>query len=108
MNKKNSKKDFNFKYDEDKIIGIMMEHMQATYSQHYVGEDDIQTVDVWYSLGSAATTVRDNAIKYLMRYGKKGGKNPEDLKKIIHFVILLWYFSQTKNLSVNAPKDDDK
>ena len=30
-----------------------------------------------------------NAIKYLMRYGKKQGKNQKDLIKAIHYIVLL-------------------
>jgi hypothetical protein len=33
-----------------------------------------------------------NAIKYLARYGKKGGKNRKDLLKALHYAILLMYF----------------
>ena len=30
-----------------------------------------------------------NAIKYLMRYGKKQGRNEKDLYKAIHYIVLL-------------------
>ena len=51
---------------------------------------------MWNTLGSAGTTTRDTAIKYLMRYGKKGGYNKKDLFKAIHYIVLLNYFTEDK------------
>lgn len=91
-----------FRFREDEILQEVSEYIAATYSQHYVGElagkkkEEIQTIDVWQTLGSLDTTSRDTAIKYLMRYGKKDGYNKKDLLKAIHYVILLWYATQEK------------
>ena len=57
-------------------------------------EDKIQTIDMWESMGSVDTTCRDTAMKYLSRYGKKEGYNKKDLLKAIHYIVLLWYFTQ--------------
>lgn len=62
---------------------------QATGSKHHYTAHNIQTVDVWDSLGSIETTARDTAIKYLMRYGKKDGKNVNDLLKAIHYILMI-------------------
>ena len=35
-----------------------------------------------------------------MRYGKKEGHNKKDLLKAIHYIVLLWHFTQ-------EPQDDD-
>lgn len=86
----------NFKYNEDSILKELSYYIQSTYSQHYVGKNNIQTVDVWDSMGSADTSTRDAALKYLMRYGKKSGHNKKDLLKALHFIILLWHFTQNK------------
>jgi hypothetical protein len=94
-----------FRFDEDKILNEALEYLESTYAGHYVGDlagreqNNIQTIDVWQTLGSVDTTCRDTAIKYLMRYGKKEGHNRKDLLKAIHYIVLLWYFTQ--------PKDDD-
>ena len=37
------------------------------------------------------TTSRDTAIKYLARYGKKGGKNRKDIMKAMHYCVLMLY-----------------
>lgn len=80
-----------YKYNEDKAMEAIQAYVNSTYGQHYVGDGDVQTVDFWRSLGSLETTSRDTAIKYLARYGKKGGKNRKDLLKTVHYVILMMY-----------------
>lgn len=72
-------------------MDALKEYLDGTYGQHYVGDGDVQTVDFWRSLGSLETTARDTAIKYLARYGKKGGKNRKDLLKTMHYVVLMMY-----------------
>jgi hypothetical protein len=89
-----------FRFSEDKILAEVSKYIESTYAGHYVGElagkkkEEIQTIDVWQTLGSLDTTSRDTAIKYLMRYGKKEGFNKKDLLKAIHYIILLWYATQ--------------
>lgn len=90
-------KKINYKYNEDKILSEITDYVLSTYQGHYVGTGEIQTVDVWNTLGSAETTCRDTAIKYLMRFGKKEGKNKKDLLKAVHYIILLIYYSETFN-----------
>ena len=80
-----------YKYNEGKNLDKVLQYINSTYGQHYVGNGEIQTVDFWESLGSLETTSRDTAIKYLARYGKKGGKNEKDLLKAIHYIILMMY-----------------
>ena len=82
-----------FKYAEPKFLKEVVEYIEKTYNQHYVGNKQIQTIDVWQTLGSVDTTCRDTAIKYLMRYGKKGGHNRKDLLKAVHYIVLLAYFT---------------
>ena len=82
-----------FKYEEPKFLKEVVDYIEKTYNQHYVGNKQIQTIDVWQTLGSVDTTCRDTAIKYLMRYGKKGGHNRKDLLKAVHYIVLLAYLT---------------
>jgi len=84
-----------YKYNEDTSIKQLQNYIDETYSQHYVSKD-IQVVDMWESLGTLETTSRDTAIKYLARYGKKGGKNKKDLLKAMHYIILMMYADTTE------------
>ena len=82
-------KNINWKYDEGEILEELKEYLAATYKQHYVGKNEIQAVDVWKTKGTLESTSADNAIKYLMRYGKKDGHNRKDLLKAIHYVFFM-------------------
>lgn len=82
-----------YKYNEKAILDEVSKYVLSTYEGHYVGKDEIQTLDVWSTLGSVESTCRDTAIKYLMRFGKKEGKNKKDILKAIHYSILLMHFS---------------
>lgn len=91
-----SGKDATFwKYSEGKILREVEAYLSSTYKGHYVGEETkIQTLDLIESIGDAEAFCRSNAIKYLSRFGKKDGKNPKDLLKVIHYAFLLYHFSE--------------
>ena len=52
----------------------------------------IQTLDLIDSCGDAAAFCRSNILKYASRYDKKGSAKM-DLKKIIHYAVLLYHFT---------------
>ena len=79
-----------YKYSEDSYIQDIQNYVDSTYGQHYVN-DGIQVVDVWQARGTLDTTAADTAIKYIMRYGKKDGKNRKDLLKAVHYIMLMMY-----------------
>ena len=79
-----------YKYNEDLYISDIKDYVDSTYGQHYVN-DGIQVVDVWQARGTLDTTAADTAIKYIMRYGKKEGKNRKDLLKAVHYIMLMMY-----------------
>lgn len=85
-----------YKYNEDKILKELQEYIDTTYNAHYVGENNIQTVDVWDAVGIGPESFQSNVLKYAMRYGKKDGYNKKDLLKIIHYTILWWNATQGK------------
>ncbi len=86
---------FPWKYGEGQILDTIESHLKSTYSSHYTNDkDDLQTIDVFAYRGTLASTSIDNAIKYLMRYGKKDGKNEKDLIKATHYLILAMAFER--------------
>ena len=91
-----SGKDVTFwKYSEGQILREVEEYLSSTYKGHYVGGDQkIQTLDLIDSNGDAEAFCRANIIKYASRFGKKDGKNPKDLLKVIHYAFLLYHFSE--------------
>lgn len=94
----------NKKYSEDKTLEEISQYIEGTYSQHYVGIDEIQTLDVWESLGIADAMCVGTAIKYLMRFGKKEGRNRKDILKSIHFLVLLLHYEDKRK---RAPSAED-
>jgi len=82
-----------FKYKEDKHLEEVLKYVMSTYEGHYVGKGEIQTTDVWETLHIEKEACLSNILKYAMRYGKKGGYNKKDLLKIIHYTLMLWYFT---------------
>tara|TARA_Y200000002_G_scaffold154527_1_gene127793 strand:- start:444 stop:728 length:285 start_codon:yes stop_codon:yes gene_type:complete len=82
------------KYKEQVIIDKLTEYIHSTYSEHYANDDahwgkDIQAIDIFRALDIDKDFCHANALKYLLRYGKKNGHNEQDLYKAIHYIILL-------------------
>jgi len=84
-----------WKYDEGKILREVEAYLSSTYKGHYVGDDDqkTQTLDLIHAINDAEAFCRCNIIKYASRFGKKAGKNPNDLLKVIHYAFLLYHFA---------------
>jgi hypothetical protein len=81
----------NYKYSEDQIIQDFADYIRSTYGEHYNTDSNIQAFDAWIALGDATSSFRDTAIKYLWRYGKKGGLNKNDLLKVMHYIVMMLY-----------------
>lgn len=83
-------------YDELDNLKRVRDYIESTYSSHYVGgnNDGIQIQDLLNSIGVAEKFCQGNAMKYIARYGRKKGKNPIDLLKAIHYILLLMHFSK--------------
>lgn len=96
-----------WKYNEDKILAEVWEYLASTYNQHYTtDETNLQVVDMWEAGGAVTTTCRDNAVKYLMRYGKKDGKNRKDLLKALHYIFWMLHYDQDSKPSDETRSDD--
>ena len=80
-----------FKFDEDVVLDLMRDYIGETYTKHYVSKDKFQTLDFIQALGDAKGFCRGNAMKYLSRYDKKGTPIL-DIKKAMHYCVLLYYF----------------
>lgn len=111
MTKSNPDKTTNFRFHEDEYFDKVIDYIAGTYSQHYGHEVDgknVQVVDLWEGMGSLLTTSRDTAIKYLVRYGRKGGYNDKDLLKAIHYTLLMMYAARNEQLIDEEPPQATK
>ena len=76
-----------YKFDEDKIIKEVQEHIDKTYEGHY-NKNKFQATEFIIDSGHGEGFCIGNILKYAQRYGKKNGKNRADLLKVIHYGII--------------------
>jgi hypothetical protein len=88
-----------YKFNELKNIGEIIDYVKATYSGHYVGKKNVQTLELIESAGHAMGFCIGDILKYAARQGKKKGEERKDILKIIHYGLLLLHFhdEQEKN-----------
>ena len=85
--------DMTFKYNEEELLKELRDYVTSTYNQHYsAGNNKIQTLDLIEACGDAEAFCRSNILKYASRYDKKGTAR-RDIIKILHYGLLLLYFS---------------
>ena len=84
------KKQINYKYDEDKALTELKTYIDNTYNEHY-SKNKFQATEFIIDGGHGEGFCIGNILKYAQRYGKKGGKNRDDLLKVIHYGIIALY-----------------
>lgn len=77
-----------YKFSEDEVLLLVKNHILGTYDQHY-SMNKIQSTEFIFDAGHGEGFCLGNIIKYAQRYGKKNGRNREDLLKILHYAIIL-------------------
>ncbi len=88
-----------WKYNEEEIVRELLEYIRGTYGQHYAANDEnIQTLDfIEAAHKDGEPFCRDNILKYVSRYDKKGTPD-RDIMKIMHYAVLLkFFYSKNKN-----------
>ena len=80
-----------YKFNEKQLLSELQEYIDSTYTKHYVGEDNIQAFELIVSAGHGMGFAIGDIIKYASRYGKKNGRNRDDLLKLLHYTILALY-----------------
>ena len=79
-----------FKYDEDKALVELKSYIDQTYKQHY-SQNNFQATEFIIDGGHGEGFCIGNILKYAQRYGKKNGKDRNDLLKVIHYGIIALY-----------------
>ena len=80
-------KNINYKYSEDKILNEMKQYIDGTYNAHY-SHNKFQATEFIMDSGHGEGFCIGNILKYAQRYGKKNGKDRNDLLKVIHYGIM--------------------
>jgi len=77
-----------YKFNEDLILSRLEQYVNNTYSQHYATTGK-QTTEIVFEHGHGDGFCIGNIIKYAQRFGKKEGRNEQDLYKVIHYALIL-------------------
>ena len=75
------------KYSEDRILTELNEYILKTYEGHY-SKQKFQATEFVIDAGHGMGFCLGNVMKYAQRYGKKNGRNRDDLMKIAHYIIM--------------------
>ena len=87
INSPNFTGDQKYKFDEGDIIAELARYIDKTYESHY-SKNKFQSTEFIVDCGHGDGFCMGNIIKYAQRYGKKDGKNRNDLLKIMHYAII--------------------
>ena len=93
--------DVAMKYSEDRILFELEEYIQGTYDKHY-SKKKFQATEFIVDSGHGMGFCLGNVMKYAQRYGKKGGRNRDDLMKIAHYAIMAMHVHDLEEDNMNA------
>lgn len=79
-----------YKYNEGELIKEFKKYIDATYGQHY-SMNRFQATEFIIDNGHGVGFTAGNVMKYVQRYGKKAGRNRQDLLKVLHYALMLLY-----------------
>jgi hypothetical protein len=86
-----------YKFREDKALEELKEYIDTTYTAHY-STDKYQATDMIIDAGHGEGFCVGNIMKYAKRYGRKDGKNRDDLMKILHYGIIMLYVEKQNEI----------
>jgi hypothetical protein len=76
-----------YKYNEEALINELQEYVDSTYQEHY-SQNKFQATEFIIDGGHGEGFALGNILKYSQRYGKKAGKNRNDLLKVLHYALI--------------------
>ena len=88
----------NYKYNEESLINELKQYVDKTYDEHY-SLNKFQATEFVIDSGHGVGFTVGNVMKYAQRYGKKSGRNRQDILKVLHYALMLLYVHdiETKN-----------
>tara|TARA_B100001996_G_scaffold381594_1_gene371338 strand:- start:37 stop:324 length:288 start_codon:yes stop_codon:yes gene_type:complete len=82
-----------YKYNENKILKELESYVNSTYDEHY-SQNKYQATEFVIDSGHGEGFCIGNILKYAQRYGKKNGKDRNDLLKVVHYGIIALYINE--------------
>lgn len=82
-----------YKFNEPELLAELSQYIDATYSQHYAKNRELQSTQVIIDRGRGIGFCLGNVDKYSNRYGEKGSAadHRKDLLKILHYALIALY-----------------
>ena len=79
-----------YRYNEEQILNELKAYVDKTYDALY-SHNKFQASEFIMDSGHGEGFCIGNVMKYAQRYGKKQGRNRNDLFKIVHYGIMAIY-----------------
>ena len=86
------KRKIDYKYNEDKILNELKQYIDSTYDKHY-SHNKFQATEFVIDSGHGEGFCIGNILKYAQRYGRKNGKDRNDLLKVVHYGMIALYIN---------------
>ena len=87
---------FNFKFSEQETLWELEKYIKKTYDQHYA-KSKFQATEFIIDGGHGEGFCIGNILKYAQRYGKKNGRDKNDLMKVLHYGIIALHVHNLNN-----------
>jgi hypothetical protein len=86
------------------LLNELKKYVDKTYGEHY-SLNKFQATEFIIDSGHGIGFTVGNVMKYAQRYGKKAGRNRQDVLKVLHYALMMLYVHdiETKELD-NANK----
>lgn len=88
-----------WKYNEGALVDEFRAYLSNTYKGYYVGEDNVQSLDLIFAAKAGWGFCQGNVLKYAgPRLGVKGGDTAirSDILKVLHYALLMLYLLDKK------------
>ena len=89
--------EIDYKFNEKTNLALMKVYIDNTYNSHY-SKNKFQATEFIIDSGHGEGFCIGNIMKYAQRYGKKNGKNPDDLMKVIHYGLIALHIHQQEKM----------
>ena len=89
-----------YKYNEDELLKQLKTYIDATYGEHY-SMNKFQATEFIIDSGHGVGFTVGNVMKYVQRYGKKAGRNRQDILKVLHYSMMLLYVHDIETKELN-------
>jgi hypothetical protein len=92
-----------YKYNEGELIKEFQKYIDSTYGQHY-SMNKFQATEFIVDNGHGVGFTAGNVMKYVQRYGKKNGRDRQDLLKVLHYALMLLHVHDIETSVKDEPE----